>query len=64
MDGCYYDAYRSITVTREEFIKAYTGMFGTSRREALETYKEVPLSYKREIVKGWNDQVKKTFYND
>lgn len=60
----YYDTYRNVTVTKEDFVNAYTSMFGTTKKEALQTYKEVPLSYKREIVRGWKNQTKKAFYND
>lgn len=49
---------------KENFITAYIATFGGTRKNAEDIYKISSTSYIKEIINGFHNDCKKSFYND
>lgn len=49
---------------KKMFIDAYIAMFGSTKKQANEVYKNSDNAYKNVIVTWFNNQSKAAFYND
>ena len=49
---------------KEDFIKAYTYMYGSTKKKAFEIYRTADKSYISTIVSAFKCDAQKTFYND
>lgn len=54
----------SDNVTKSDFIKAYKWAYGATTAEAQKAFKEFDEESKKEIVKGFNQNAKKSFLSD
>lgn len=51
-------------VSKADFIKAYIDAYGGTKKDAEEKWKSESDSYKKELVKGFKENAKKSFLND
>ena len=49
---------------REQFIEAYQWFFGSSKKEAIEAYKNSTKEYQAVIIEVWKRHLYNTFFND
>ena len=49
---------------KKMFVEAYIAMFGTTKKQANEVYKNSDNTYKNAVINWFNNQSKVTFYND
>lgn len=48
----------------KDFYDAYQWMYGTSKKDAAEAFKNVSDEYAYELIRGYKNQCKKAFYED
>ena len=51
-------------ISKSEFIEAYQWTYGTTKKEAEYIWSIASYEYKTEIIRGYNDTCKKSFYHD
>lgn len=51
-------------ISKNDFIRAYQWTYGTSKKEAEYIWSIASYEYKVEIIRGYTDICKKSFYHD
>ena len=51
-------------ISKSEFIRAYQWTYGTTKQEAEYIWSIASYNYKVEIISGYTDTCKKSFYHD
>lgn len=51
-------------ISKREFIQAYQWTYGTTKKEAEYIWTIASHEYKVEIIRGYTDTCKKSFYHD
>ena len=49
---------------KKTFVDAYIAMFGGTKKNAIEVYKNSTKEYKKELISGFLFNAKTAFYND
>lgn len=49
---------------KDKYIQAYCYLFGATKKEAIKSYKVADMEYIKEIIKAFDSNSKKAFYND
>lgn len=49
---------------KNDFIKAYTYCYGSTKKEALQVWKITDTKYHNAIIEGFKNNVRSSFYND
>ena len=53
-----------MNVTKKMFVEAYQYWFGSTKKEAIEQYKQYDNTSKEVLCEGYQMQVKMAFYKD
>lgn len=51
-------------MTQKEFIPVFQAVYGGTKKEAIRYYKSATTEQKNELLKGFKQEAKKSFYVD